>query len=177
MKIILETSRLILRELNPNDAQYFYDLNLEPDVIQYTGDPPFESVESAKSFLENYAQYKLYGYGRWACILKENNEWIGWCGLKFEKEHGDTDIGYRFFKKYWGKGYATESAKACLEYGFQKLGLKRIIGRAMNANGASIRIFEKLKMQYVKDINFDGQAAVEYEVSSKFKVQSSKSFK
>lgn len=160
--MILETSRLILRELIPDDAKNFYLLNLDPEVIKYTGDPPFESIESARSFLENYNQYELNGYGRWACLLKENMEWVGWCGLKFEQESGETDIGYRFFRKHWGKGYGTESAKACLNYGFEKLGLNKIVGRAMKKNIGSIRIFEKLEMTFSKDIFFEEEPAVEY---------------
>lgn len=163
-KIIIETPRLILRELTEQDAGYFYLLNLDPEVIQHTGDFPFESIDSARFFLKNYAPYREYGYGRWAVVLKNKNEWLGWCGLRYDIKNGDTDIGYRFFKKYWGNGYASESAAASIKYGFEKLGLDRIIGRALKKNKASVRIFEKTGMNYVEDIKMNGEAAVLYEI-------------
>ncbi|MBG6234049.1 RimJ/RimL family protein N-acetyltransferase [Pedobacter sp. CAN_A7] len=72
-----------------------------------------------------------------------DNEFLGWCGLKYDEHLNETDIGFRFFEDYWNKGYATESAKACLTYGFKKLGLKIIVGRAMADNIASIKDIEK----------------------------------
>ena len=164
MKKILETDRLILRELNSSDAEDFYRLNINPNVIKYTGNSAFQSVEEAKEFLENYNDYKLNGYGRWAVITKEKNEFIGWCGLKFGEMENETDIGFRFFEEVWNKGYATESAKACLNYGFEKLKLKRIIGRAMKENMGSIRVLEKIGLEYEQDTDFDGKSAVIYKI-------------
>lgn len=164
MRYILETNRLILRELNLNDAKDFYDLNLNPNVIRYTGDSAFESIKEAETFLENYQDYLLNGYGRWAVINKFTNKFIGWCGLKFNKLDSETDIGYRFFEYEWGKGYATESAIACLNYGFEKLSLRRIIGRAMKENYASIKVLEKIGLIYEKDTEFDGKEAVIYKI-------------
>jgi ribosomal-protein-alanine N-acetyltransferase len=155
MKIILESERLLLRELNMHDAECFYSLNLNPNVIQYTGNYAFASVEEAKDFLENYQDYTVNGYGRWAVIHKENEEFVGWCGLKYDKDLDETDIGFRFFEEHWNKGYATESAKACLSYGFETLGLKTIIGRAMTENKASIKVLEKLGLEYVKEFDFN----------------------
>lgn len=142
MKKIIETNRLYLRELSIADAENFYLLNADEDVIKYTGDKAFESINEAKSFLENYNLYQEYGYGRWAVIAKSNEEFLGWCGLKYSPEIDEVDIGFRFFKRHWNKGYATESAKACIEYGFENLNLKTIVGRAMEANVASIKVLE-----------------------------------
>lgn len=167
MKIILETNRLLLRELNVEDAENFHKLNLNPNVIKYTGNSAFENIEKAKEFLENYQDYKLNGYGRWAVIYKENNEFIGWCGLKFDEIDNETDIGFRFFEKVWNKGYATESAKACLNYGFEKLNLKRIVGRAMKENIGSIKVLEKIGLEYEKDTDFEGKDAVIYKIEKK----------
>jgi RimJ/RimL family protein N-acetyltransferase len=162
MKLILETDRLLLRELNPNDAEDFYQLNLNPNVIKYTGNSAFKSVEEAKRFLENYQDYTLNGYGRWAVINKISNKFIGWSGLKFGEMENETDIGFRFFEEEWGRGYATESAFACLHYGFEKLNLNRIVGRAMKENIASIKVLEKIGLEYEKDVEFDGKEAVIY---------------
>ncbi len=155
MNYLIETSRLGLRELTPGDARHFLDLNADPEVVKYTGDPPFESIESAKDFLEKYDQYEKYGYGRWAVILKKSGEFLGWCGLKYLPELDESDLGFRFFRKYWNQGYATEAAKACIEFGFKKLNLKRIVGRAMAANVASVRVLEKCGFHFLREIDFE----------------------
>lgn len=164
MKHILETSRLVLRELNLGDTKDFYDLNSNPNVIRYTGDSAFENISEAKQFLENYQDYKLNGYGRWAVILKETSQFIGWCGLRFDND--ETDIGFRFFEQEWNKGYATESALACLNYGLKELQLKCVIGRAMKTNIWSIRVLEKIGLEYDRDIEFDGCEAVLYRIEN-----------
>lgn len=148
MKKIIETKRCYLRELCVDDAQDFYDLNEDFEVVKYTGDSPFSSLNDAKIFLQNYDQYQLYGYGRWAVIDKETGNFLGWCGLKYSSERNDADLGYRFFRNYWGKGYATETAKACIAYGFKHLKLQRIVGRVMEANVSSIKVLEKIGMEF-----------------------------
>lgn len=148
---IAETERLVLRELSVGDAEFVYRLNLDPEVIKYTGDLPFENVEAARSFLKNYDHYKKYGFGRWGVVLKENQELIGWCGLKYSIDKDEFDIGFRFFKEKWGFGYATESAKASLELGFRDFQMNTIVGRAMNENHASIHVLIKVGLKYWKD--------------------------
>jgi ribosomal-protein-alanine N-acetyltransferase len=155
MKKIIETNRLVLRELDRNDSEFLYNLNLDPEVLKYTGDLPFSSIVDAENFLINYSDYRKTGFGRWAVILKETEAFIGWCGLKLNEENL-VDIGFRFFKKEWGKGYATESAKAVLDYGFNILKLKEIIGRASKDNISSIRVLEKLNMTFWKQDRFMG---------------------
>lgn len=167
MKAIIKTNRLLLRELSVDDAENFYNLNLNPNVIKFTGNSAFKNIEEAEKFLENYQDYKLNGYGRWAVINKETYEFIGWCGLKFGEIENETDIGFRFFEKEWNKGYATESAKACIDYGFEKLKLKRIIGRAMKENIGSIKVLEKIGLEFEQNTNFEGQDAVIYKIEKK----------
>lgn len=164
MKKGIETNRLYLRELTVADAENFYLLNADEDVIKYTGDKAFDSINDAESFLENYNTYQEYAYGRWAVIAKSNEEFLGWCGLKYSPEIDEVDIGFRFFKKHWNKGYATESAKACIEYGFENLNLKTIVGRAMEANVASIKVLEKLGMTFVGKFEFHLHDGVLYQI-------------
>lgn len=154
MSIILETNRLILRTFSIEDAKSMFKLNLDNDVLKYTGDKPFKSIKDAELFLKNYSDYNKNGFGRWSVFLK-NDEYIGWCGLKLNEEN-TIDIGFRFFKKYWNNGYATESAKACLNYGFTKLNLKEIIGRTDNRNIGSKKVLEKINMNFWKKGNFEG---------------------
>lgn len=163
--IITETQRLVLRELNVSDAEAFYRLNSNPEVLKHTGDRPFLSVADAKSFLENYSDYKANGFGRWAVIARDTGAFIGWCGLKLNEDQL-VDIGFRFFREQWGKGYATESAEASLAYGFDHLKLDEIVGRAFIDNKASIRVLEKLGMHFWKNESCEGiQKAVYYKIN------------
>lgn len=155
MKEILKTERLLLRELNPDDAENFYKLNLNPNVIKHTGNSAFKDIDEAKEFLENYQDYKLNSFGRWAVIEISTNEFLGWCGLKYDQHLDETDIGFRFFEEHWNKGFATESAKACIDYGFENLNIKTIVGRAMSENLASIKVLEKIGLSFDKEFDFD----------------------
>ena len=74
----------------------------------------------------------------------------------------EVDLGYRFIKEYWGKGIATESARACIDLGFNSLGLKKMIAMVLPANSGSIRVLEKLNFKSEKDIIEDGQLAKLY---------------
>ena len=164
---ILETERLYLRRLTIEDAENLYLLNSDYDVLKYTGDVPFESIETAKIFLTNYDHYKKYDFGRWAVINKINNKFLGWCGLKYTQDLDEYDIGFRFFKKEWNKRYATESAKACVKLGFDKYKMNEIIGRAMKENISSIKVLEKIGLTYFKTFDFDGQEGLIYKVENK----------
>lgn len=168
MKTILETDRLLLREFDVTDAESFYELNSNPKVIKYTGNSAFKNIVEAEAFLKNYSDYKKYGFGRWAVIHKSNQEFLGWCGLKYDKTIDETDIGFRFFEHFWNQGFATESAKACIDYGFAKLNLKTIVGRAMKENSACIKVLEKIGLQYVRDFDFNGHDGVIYSIENKF---------
>lgn len=165
MKKIIETNRLYLRELSIADAENFYLLNADKEVIKYTGDKAFDSINEAKSFLVSYNPYQEYGYGRWAVIDKSNEDFLGWCGLKYSSEVDEIDIGFRFFKKHWNKGFATESAKACIDYGFEKLNMQTIVGRAMELNTASIKVLEKIGMTFVGKFEFHLHDGVLYKIN------------
>ncbi len=161
MAHILETDRLILREFEEEDAQDLFHLNADPAVIRYTGDPPFESIEQAWEFLVKYKDYEQHGMGRWAILDKVHNEFLGWCGLKNHPGQF-VDLGYRLFKKYWGKGYATEAATASLDYGFSNLNLEEIVGRVAQENTGSIRVLEKVGMTFWKTGSCHGIDEVSY---------------
>jgi [ribosomal protein S5]-alanine N-acetyltransferase len=117
---ILQTQRLYLREITEADAENAYLLNLDPEVLKYTGDVAFNSMEEARTFLKNYDHYKKYQFGRWAVMTKNEHQFLGWCGLKYTEDLNEHDIGFRLFKKFWNRGYATEAAKACVKMSFEK---------------------------------------------------------
>lgn len=144
---MLETERLYLRQFTLEDADMLYDMHQDPAITKYTGDPvPWNSAALARSVLSDVIlpQYQKK-IGRWAVYLKENDTFLGWCGLK--DLGSEIDLGYRFIQKQWGKGYASESAKAVLDYGV-KLRLPNIIGRASVANVASVRVLEKIGLTF-----------------------------
>jgi [ribosomal protein S5]-alanine N-acetyltransferase len=161
----LETERTWLRVLLPDDASFMYALNLDPEVMRYTGDMPYISVEAARGFLQGYDQYMKYGVGRYAVIEKSSNSMIGWCGLKYHPECNEYDLGYRFLRNYWNKGFATETSLRFLKHGFMELATPAIVGRAMKENIASIHVLEKIGMRYVKEYNFNGAPGVEYMIT------------
>lgn len=165
-KIILETDRLILREITLELINDMFLLHSDVEVQRFTGEAIITSKkEMEEAILSRVANYSNYGYGRWACFLKDGNEFIGWAGLAYLPEFDEIDLGYRFFPKYWGFGYATEVSKAILKYGFKALGIKKIIAIAMKENKASVRVIEKAGMHFLKLAPYEegGEDVVWYE--------------
>lgn len=159
----------MLRTFTIEDAPLIYNLNLDPEVIRYTLDP-IKDINHARQVLEQVIlpQYALYNHGRWAVHTKPGMEFIGWCGLKARPERKEIDLGYRFIKAAWGKGYATEAAWACIQYGFEKLQLRRIIGRTMPENKGSLWVLEKCGMTHIGEEVVDGHPAKTYEAINPF---------
>lgn len=154
MSVILETERILLRSFVMDDYKEVYGFGSDPEIVKYTGHKGLESYDEAKSIIENayLSDYKKHGFGRWATIYKPDNKLIGFAGLKYLDEFDEVDIGYRFFPKYWGKGIATEISEAIIEYGFDTLNLKRIIGIADPENIASCKVLTKIGLKlYKKD--------------------------
>ncbi|MDY7231730.1 GNAT family N-acetyltransferase [Hyalangium rubrum] len=162
--VILATPRIELTEMLPPDAEAVFELNSDPEVIRYTGDGPFASVEAARDFLTAYPDYRTYGYGRWAMRRKSDGAMLGWCGLKYLRDTQETDLGYRLYRRHWGQGYATEAGLACLAYGFDTLGLSRIVARVVEANVASVRVLEKCGLRRIGSIDFDGEPGLLFAV-------------
>lgn len=161
----LYTERTYMRKFRIDDTVDLYNLNLDPEVIQFTGDKAFESITEAKNFLEQYDQYDKYGVGRLAVIDRKTHKFMGWCGLKFSPHLNEYDIGFRFFKEFWNKGYATETSRKCLEFGFKNLKISKIIGRSMAENKASIKVLEKIGMTFTKNFDFDSYEGVVYQIT------------
>ncbi len=103
MKIVITTERLELRAFCASDAEGFYLLNMDPEVIKYTEDSPFKDVAAARRFIENYDHYEKFGFGRWSVYHKESNAYLGFCGLKYSPEKEEVDIGFRLPREYWAK--------------------------------------------------------------------------
>ncbi len=165
MNIVIETERLLLRLFTEHDAQLIYELNLDADVTKYTHDP-VKDIDHAKEILVStiLPQYVLYKHGRWAIHLKPGLEFMGWCGLKYRPEENEIDLGYRLKREFWGHGYATEAAYVSLKYGFEKLNIHRIVGRAETENIASCIVLKNCGLTYIGDSEVDGYRVKTFEI-------------
>ena len=168
MTIIFETARLILRQFTAEDATLVFELNSSKDVLKYLHEPILTSPAHAREIIQTIIlpQYEM-NLGRWATFTKDKNEFIGWCGLKFRPELEEIDLGYRFKKEYWGKGYATEAARHSIHYGLTELDLPLITGRAHIENIASLKILEKIGMQFLKEEVVDNCPVKTYTIKKK----------
>ncbi|WP_299523076.1 GNAT family N-acetyltransferase [Winogradskyella sp.] len=160
MNIKLETKRLFLRPITKNDAQDFFEMDSNPKVHIFLGNNPVTSIEQSKSKIKGVLQqYKDYGVGRLAMIKKDTGEFVGWSGLKFErelrKEFDYYDLGYRLKETFWGNGYATEAAIASLNYGFRDLNLEEICAAAHVNHIASNTILKKVGMEPSGTFEYD----------------------
>jgi len=166
-----KTERLILRELVLTDAPDIFEMDSDPKVHLYLGNKPITTLQQAEDGIRYInKQYSENGIGRWAVVEKTTGECIGWCGLKFFSDmeaNGFTDIheiGYRFKKKHWGKGYATEAAKASLNYGFDNMKLDVIYGMTHADNLESQNVFRKLGLNYINDFELDKEPHKWFEI-------------
>lgn len=158
MNLILETERLLLRPLELSDAEALFELNKNPNVHKYLWQKPEvvidESIKVIEYVQRQYAENKI---GRFATILKETGEFIGWTGIKFVNDHvenGNTnfyDYGYRLSEPFWNKGYATEASKAWLDYGFNQMNIKEMNAYTHAENGASNHVLKKVGFNFIED--------------------------
>lgn len=154
MTIIIETERLYLRTWHPLDAKPYFDINQDPKVIEFLGGSL--TIEQINQFIPavNLHQEKL-GFTLWAAELKLTKDLIGYIGLNhtdFFEPYGApfspaVEVGWRLGSQYWGNGYATEGAKAALDFGFNTVGLDEIVSFTVPMNQRSLRVMEKIGLQ------------------------------
>ena len=160
------TDRLELRALTVDDAEAVLTFNSNPEVMRWTGEPPMTSLQQAQDLLASYPDFDTVGYGRWGCVLKEEQKLIGFCGLKYLHDLDIVDVRYRLLPKYWGRGLATEAALATVQHGFDVLNLDQIIGLVLPQNAASIRVLEKIGMRLEEEFDYDGHQTLRYVLDS-----------
>jgi ribosomal-protein-alanine N-acetyltransferase len=167
----IETKNLILRHLTLNDLEDMFELDSSPIVHKYLGNKPVTSIEQSKKGIEfNIQQHIDRGIARWANIEKSSGDFIGWSGLRlnsdltYNNKTNFYDVGYRFIPRYWGKGYATESSIAALDYGFNTMNLKLINGISEIENIASNKVLQKIGLQFVNTFKIDSVEAHWYEL-------------
>ncbi|WP_331654582.1 GNAT family N-acetyltransferase [Anaerosporobacter sp.] len=150
-KVLIETERLIIREMVQSDYEALCRILCDEDVMRATYESAF-SHEEAQSWLNRHLKrYAEYGFGLWAVVLKEANVMIGQCGLTIQgwREREVLEIGYLFQKAYWHKGYATEAAIACREYAFSVLNASSVYSIVRDTNIASQNVAVRNGMKII----------------------------
>jgi len=168
MKDVLETARLILREINEDDFDDLYRMNSDPLIMKYVGDGSTRNLEQMIKELEILISHysRKPGLGIWATILKGSNTFVGASGLVYYDNTPEIEIGYRMLKEHWNKGYATEASIGLLKYGFKKMGLRMIVSSAHVENVASRRVMEKIGMRHVDNRVQYGCLQAYYEIGA-----------
>lgn len=150
--MVIETARLILREMTRADYPALAAILQDPEVM-YAYEGPFSDKETFDWLENQLKRYKKYGFGLWAVVLKETGEMIGQCGLTIQDCAGDEllEVGYLFNKSFWHKGYASEAAIACKEYAFRLLDENKVYSIIRNTNTASQNVARRNGMTVEKE--------------------------
>lgn len=153
--MILETKRLYLREMNPSDFNSLCRI-LQDEKAMYAYEGAFSDQEVQEWLDRQIYRYQKWNFGLWAAILKETDKMIGQCGLTMQqwKDQEVLEIGYLFERSHWHQGYATEAAKACKQYAFEKLNASEVCSIIGDSNTASQNVTMRngmvMKDQWIK---------------------------
>lgn len=164
MRILIETERLLLRELEYTDKNDLFEMDSDPEVHLFIENNPVKSIDEITKVIEMLKkQYEENGIARWAVVDKSTNECVGWSGLKYFSEplndHNNFyELGYRFKKKHWGKGFATESSRAILDYGFKNLNIDSIFAIVDPENENSKKVLTKLGFDFQETFDYEGDS-------------------
>lgn len=154
---VIETNRLILRRFTPEDAADNYRIYTDPENMRFMGRTP-DSVEFERYYIRQHIAnyYDRHDFGLWATVLKEDGRLIGRCGLLYQQVEGarEVEVSYLVDRHYWGRGLATEAARAAVRLGFGRYGFPRIVALIHPGNVASARVAEKLGMRHERDVSF-----------------------
>lgn len=166
MQVFLETDRLVLRRFTEADVENLFDLDSDPAVMRFLtgGKPtPREVVRSEilPRFLQCYERFAGLGY--WAAIERSTGAFLGWFELR-PREGGSRDeaeLGYRLRRSAWGKGYASEGARALIRKGFTECGLQRVVATTMTVNTASRRVMERAGLTLLRTFHLSWPEPIE----------------
>ena len=162
---LIETARLRLRMFRPEDLNDLAALFADPDVMRYVADgKPAGREEARKALASIIEHWRRQGFGRWAVEDKETQRFVGFGGLR--SLFGMPEVVYHFAKAHWGKGLATELARASLRYGFDTHRFARIVAIAKPGNAASIHVMEKLGMHFEMQTSYYGIDVVQYTITA-----------
>ena len=159
--MIIETERLTIRSFRMSDIPEYAALVADPEVAKFLGDGSPHSYEQATAYIVDCTRSEAEeGFARYAVILKETRELIGFCG--FKKASDCIDLGWRYARRVWGNGYATEAAVAVLDYGIDTLKLSGIVAESAVENIGSVRVIERIGMRFEAFGEVRGRKTVRY---------------
>jgi len=149
----IETERFLLRTYTADDLKTLYILITDPDLTRFfPKDYSIKKEEVLASLPRRMEKWRKHGFGQLGVFEKESRNFIGYCGLKYLENTPDVEIYYGFYKDFWGKGIATEAAKAVLRFGFEEVKLERIVGVTNPENIASQKVLLKLGLEQEKEM-------------------------
>jgi ribosomal-protein-alanine N-acetyltransferase len=153
----IQTARLMLRPLRAADAVIIHRIYKTDGGLKYFPIPTPPPLDKVERFIAGQQeQWKRYGYGNWGILPNGEDEIIGWVGLQFLPELDETQVGFLLDKPIWGKGYATEAARASIQFGFDQLDFNQLIALVHPENTASRRVLDKCGMTYIETIRLWG---------------------
>ncbi len=159
------TARLLLRAWTPADGEALFKILQEEDILRYFPNPKPPEKSTAEAYIDRHlAQWERFGYGHWAVVTPADGRVVGWNGLEYLPELGEVEVAYLLSHAVWGRGYATEVAKAAIHFGFEQAGLKQIIGLVHPDNAASIRVFEKCGLKFADQLRLWGMEILRYRI-------------
>ena len=151
MKLEIETERLRLRSYEASDLDAVHRVWSDPLVTKFIRPGWTPTREEVASYFQRVQErWAQDGWGQLAVVLKEEDSLIGYCGFKYVEETPEIELLYGLAQPYWGRGFTTEAAGACLRYVFENTKLNRIIALAYPNNKGSWRVMEKIGMKYEK---------------------------
>lgn len=157
--MILETERLILREVTEDDAPFVLDLLNQPSFKKYIGDRGVRTVEQAREYAETrfIDSYRTNGFGLYLVELKADSSPIGICGFVSRETLPAPDIGFALLPQYEKQGYAFEAASATMEHGRETLGFARVLAITTTDNDSSRILLEKIGLKFESEIKIGGE--------------------
>ena len=162
----VETARLRLRMFRPADLGPLCRMTSDPEVMRYIGHGHTLSRDETRANLESIvAAFRRRGFGRWALEEKAGGALVGYCGLSLGNGEVGVELAYLLARGEWGRGLAAEAGRACLRYGFERLGLDSIAGLTMRDNHRSRRVLERVGMRHLRDARFYGFDCAVYAVA------------
>jgi [ribosomal protein S5]-alanine N-acetyltransferase len=154
----LQTDRLRLRPYRPNDVTPMRAVFGDPEVMRFSQSGGDKSLEETAARVQKLIDHQTkFGFSLWVVEDRATGAILGDCGLKQLEDGPEIEVGYRFAKAHWGRGYATEAAAASVEYGFIKLELSRIVAVVDPVNVASCRVIEKIGLPYQHRAHYYGR--------------------
>ncbi|MGZ5039614.1 MAG: GNAT family N-acetyltransferase [Usitatibacter sp.] len=163
--VVLETPRLVMRQLRESDWDPLALMYADPDVMRFIGTGvTLNREETWRSIANMLGHWQLRGFGMWALEIRETGEIAGRAGFIEPPGWPGFELGWLLGKPYWGKGYATEAARAALRHGFDAMGRERIVSFIRPGNAPSIRVAERLGETLTGEIELLGAKSLVYEI-------------